>query len=77
MPYLATRVFCRAATSQRPSSFTSTYNAFMAWSAAGWSEADKVSVSGGSETIRGGRGKLPVTEEQLATIATGFKVRLG
>jgi hypothetical protein len=46
--------------------------------AAGYSEADMVSVADSTaRTVRGGRGKLPVTREQLVEIAERFVVRLG
>ncbi len=46
--------------------------------AAGWSEADMVPISGSSGfTVEGGRGKLPVTQQQLADIATGMVQKLG
>ncbi|MDQ3788700.1 MAG: hypothetical protein M3422_15830, partial [Actinomycetota bacterium] len=45
--------------------------------AAGWSEADMVPIGGGGYGIEGGRGKLPVTQEQLADIAIALLKGLG
>lgn len=45
--------------------------------AAGWSEADMVPVGGGAYMTKGGRGKLPTTDEQLAEIATRLVAKLG
>ncbi|GAB1511909.1 hypothetical protein [Actinophytocola sp. KF-1] len=45
--------------------------------AAGWSDADLVPLGGGGYTVEGGRGKLPVTQQQLADIATGLVAKLG
>ncbi len=45
--------------------------------AAGWSAADLVPAGGGGYWIRGGRGKLPVTQEQLAAVATALVGELG
>lgn len=45
--------------------------------AAGWSEADMFPVGGGASTPKGGRGKLPTTEAQLAEVAEKLVTNLG
>lgn len=45
--------------------------------AAGWGQQDYVPAAGGGHFIVGGRGKLPVTEQQLSEIAETMLTRLG
>jgi hypothetical protein len=45
--------------------------------AAGWGEQDYVPAAGGGHFIVGGRGELPVTEQQLVAIAETMVTRLG
>jgi len=44
--------------------------------AVGWSEEDHVPAAGGGHFITGGRGKLPVTEQQLIEIAEHMVAKL-